>query len=108
MEGLKIFGSPLSLFYSGSAFQYDPQYDEEIWGSIPEGVDILVTHCPPYKILDESKKGKYGGSKGLREVVEKRKPKFHIFGHIHQGRGNLKLGETIFLNAAKMPFKFLI
>ena len=67
-----------------------------------------MTHSPPSKILDKGKNDKHGGSKGLREIVEKRKPRFHIFGHIHQSRGNEKVGDTIFLNAAKAPFKFMI
>jgi Icc-related predicted phosphoesterase len=57
-----------------------------IWKNIPK-VDILVTHCPPYKILDKADSGKHGGSKALRNKVLEIKPKFHLFGHIHEGSG---------------------
>jgi Icc-related predicted phosphoesterase len=37
-----------------------------IWSKIPKDTDILITHCPPYGILDKSAKDKHGGSKSLK------------------------------------------
>ncbi|WP_413944773.1 hypothetical protein [Bdellovibrio sp. HCB-162] len=45
---------------------------------IPDEVDILVTHSPPFGILDAGH-----GSQSLRERVLKVRPKVHIFGHNH-------------------------
>jgi Icc-related predicted phosphoesterase len=58
--------------------------------------------------LDETKKGKNAGSTYLREIVSKKKPKFHIFGHIHEARGNLMLEGTIYLNVARHPKTLMI
>lgn len=69
VEGIKIFGSPYTLEYCQTAFQYKPNLDEVIWSKIPKDVDILVTHCPPYGILDKSNNGKFGGSNALKTVV---------------------------------------
>ena len=70
-------------------------------------VDILVTHVPPYKILDKVNfpgapkhwQGKHAGSKIILDYVKKHPPKYCIFGHIHEGKGKKKIGKTTFINA---------
>lgn len=60
---------------------------KERWDMIPDDVDILVTHGPPFTILDQVNRD-YGASVGdidLLHTLEKRiKPKLHVFGHIHE------------------------
>jgi Icc-related predicted phosphoesterase len=75
------------------------------WRKIPNDTDILVTHFPPLNILDLSRmnsksQGKictlcqqvhdghgHLGCKHLRnEVLERVKPKVHVFGHVHECR----------------------
>ena len=57
---------------------------------IPEGIDILVTHYPPFGILDEDL-----GSPEILNFVLKAKPKSHFFGHIHATEGqSFQLGDT--------------
>ncbi len=64
-------------------------------------MDILVTHCPPFGILDKANSNKNGGSKALQAISAHRKPKYHIFGHIHEGKGIQKIGQTLYINVAK-------
>jgi len=54
---------------------------------IPEGTDILITHCPPWGILDENTENFNCGSHALRMAVEFVKPKIHVFSHIHENGG---------------------
>ncbi|MRJ09573.1 hypothetical protein EDL98_00510 [Ornithobacterium rhinotracheale] len=49
---------------------------------IPENTDFLITHGPPKGILDDEQ-----GCALLRQAIEENPPKFHIFGHIHQAKG---------------------
>ena len=57
---------------------------------IPKGIDILVTHYPPYGILDQDL-----GSLEILNFVLKAKPKYHLFGHIHATEGQIfQLSET--------------
>ena len=61
---------------------------------IPTGIDILVTHYPPYGILDEGL-----GSPEILNFVMKSKPTYHLFGHIHATAGEeLQFGETLCRN----------
>jgi len=46
---------------------------------------ILVTHFPPYGVLDDDKG--HVGSRILADVVATRKPLFHFFGHAHPSAG---------------------
>ena len=63
---------------------------------IPEGIDIIVTHYPPYGILDENM-----GSVNILDFILKAKPKYHLFGHIHSTTGeNVLFGATKCTNIA--------
>lgn len=58
---------------------------------LPDDIDILVTHWPPYGILDNDL-----GSPDILNFVLKAKPMWHIFGHIHETEGQqFQLGSTI-------------
>jgi Icc-related predicted phosphoesterase len=69
------------------------------WDLIPEGIDVLITHGPPHKILDYTRDGVYAGCEELLLAIERVKPKIHAFGHIHEGRGELIRNGTHFINA---------
>ena len=61
---------------------------------IPTCIDILVTHYPPYGILDEGL-----GSPEILNFVMKSKPIYHLFGHIHSTAGQeLQFGKTMCRN----------
>lgn len=57
------------------------------WNLIPNDVDVLVTHSPPVGHGDLACCGERAGCVELLSTVQKRvKPKYHIFGHIHEGK----------------------
>ena len=51
--------------------------------STPEAVDVLVTHAPPYRIMDAN----FGCKALARAVAERVQPSLHCFGHVHAGNG---------------------
>jgi len=71
-----------------------------------EKLDILVCHQPPYKILDKVNasfvpkhwQGKHAGSKAILDYIKNKKPKYVFCGHIHEGKGVKKLGQTEIYN----------
>jgi Icc-related predicted phosphoesterase len=64
-------------------------------------VQILITHGPPAGILDFTVDRKHAGSMSLlAEVIQRIKPKLHIFGHIHEGHGICSITHTMFINAS--------
>jgi len=97
IEGLKIYGTPHTKRVdegSNKAFQIpssDVKRWEEVWSNIPSDTDILVSHCPPYGIQDANEDGMPCGSESLlKHVVDRVKPRYHIFGHIHEGKNVTK------------------
>lgn len=73
----------------------------DIWNRIPSDTDILVTHSPPCGYGDETKGNNNAGCvELLNTVVQRVKPKFHIFGHIHNGYGMWTNKRTTFINCA--------
>ncbi|KAH7731653.1 Protein C25E10.12 [Aphelenchoides avenae] len=70
------------------------------WRKIPTSIDVLMTHTPPLGHLDQCDVG-HVGSADLLDVVEKSvKPKFHVFGHIHEQHGVTTNNVTTFINAS--------
>jgi len=72
---------------------------EEVMAQIPDETHILVSHSPPYEILDFDDNIHYGCPE-LLNAVERIAPRFHLFGHVHAAYGILKLQQTTFANAA--------
>ena len=69
---------------------------------IPEDIDILLTHGPPFKYGSIMHNGKDIGCPHLLQRVQKIKPLAHIYGHIHEGYGVRTDGNTLFFNASSM------
>ena len=109
--GLRVYGSPYSpTFPRKGIWGFNADRGKEIkaiWDKIPEGIDILVTHGPPYGVLDECPNywtGKYEkvGCKDLLDKVLKIKPQVHSFGHIHESYGQKEFNGIKFVNASQM------
>ena len=88
-KGVKFWGSPIQPEFFNWAFNRDRGADiQKHWDLIPTDVDVLITHGPPWGILDKVPGNRHAGCVDLlHTIVSDIKPKFHIFGHIHEGRG---------------------
>jgi len=103
IEGIKIWGSPITPRFGNWFFMKDRGVDiRKVWDLIPKDTDILITHGPAYGILDVAPypKPESVGCFDLLNKIREIKPKLHIFGHIHDCYGTLKIGETTFINAS--------
>jgi Icc-related predicted phosphoesterase len=101
--GIKIWGSPVIPWFYNWAFNVPRgQSIRKHWEKIPIDTDILITHGPPHGILDQVVTGRHIGCKDLIDIVSKIKPKFHLFGHIHESYGVAKKSSTQFINASLM------
>lgn len=101
IEGIRIYGSPWQPVFLDWAFGLPRgQAIRKKWDIIPKGIDILVTHCPPHRILDRGFLGGHYGCEELMKVVKIIKPKYHIYGHLHYESGKKTHGMTTFINAS--------
>ncbi len=104
IDGIKFWGSPVQPIYKNWAFNRPEEKLALHWAAIPDDTDVLITHCPPHSIFDWSVYDKiHTGSPSLyKEVVERIKPKAHVFGHIHSGYGMKRIENTLFINASNL------
>ena len=59
-----------------------------------------MTHCPPRHFLDRNYLKIHCGCDDLYEqVIQRIKPRVHIFGHIHEGYGYDYYDNITFVNA---------
>ena len=79
-------------------FTYSEENIHLILDPIARGADILVTHTPPYGILDRTMFGHHGGSEAIRKVIDEHRPRLSLFGHIHESPGVERNGRTVFVN----------
>lgn len=120
IEGKKFWGSAITPRFYNWAWNKDsqtdyslkpnhPQYDsiKPYWDMIPAGTDVLITHGPPYGILDISiYSHTHCGCPILLDKVLEIQPKCHIFGHIHAYHGVAAQGKTTFINASSCTEKY--
>ncbi len=109
IEGINIWGSPVQPWFYDWAF--NRKRGEEIkkhWDLIPQNTDILITHGPPYKILDKTTSGENVGCEDLLSAINFVKPKIHVFGHIHEAYGIEELNGTKYINASVLNERYQI
>tara|TARA_R110000822_G_scaffold128813_9_gene264742 strand:- start:23 stop:661 length:639 start_codon:yes stop_codon:yes gene_type:complete len=105
--GVKIFGSPYTPAFFDWAYNSTEKELVELWEDIPYDIDILVTHGPPFGILDMCQNVFKAGCKSLLKKVLEVKPKYHVFGHIHEDGGKEEQhGDTKFINASVLNLKY--
>lgn len=109
-NGMKIWGSPWTPSFGNWYFMKDRGEDiKKMWDLIPDDTEILITHGPPFGILDEvTRSSKYRivercGCHHLRSSLERLKNlKLHIFGHIHEGYGQVEIDGVTYINCSIM------
>lgn len=111
IEGLSIYGSPWQPEFCNWSFNLPrgPKLKEK-WDLIPDNINVLITHGPPKGILDlvPNPKGFHAGCDDLYDrVMQLKNLKLHVFGHLHMNYGSLKIGNTIFANAATCTESYL-
>lgn len=83
-DGIKFYSVPARPYIKGPI-------------TLPYDIDFLITHGPAYGYLDHDT-----GDKNLYLAIAGARPKYHIFGHVHEEGLQRKalLGGTTFLNVS--------
>jgi len=112
IDGLKIWGSPVQPRFFDWEFNRNRGKDiDRHWQMIPNDTNILITHGPPYSIMDEAPRG-IGGYENvgcvdlLNRIADLKELKLMVFGHIHAGYGIKKIDHTTFVNASTCNEKY--
>jgi len=107
--GIRIYATPVSIrgLSWNRAFQYRRESDEmrQLVNRIPEGIDILMSHGPPFGYGDGNR-----GCRCLRERIHQIQPRYHVFGHIHTHYGVYlsPIVPTIFINTSSSTILYSV
>ncbi|HYG50365.1 MAG TPA: metallophosphatase domain-containing protein [Flavobacteriales bacterium] len=109
IKDIYVWGSPVQPWFYDWAFNRRRGEDiKKHWDLIPVNTDVLITHGPPANILDKTVHGQNVGCKDLLKRIEFIKPKFNVFGHIHEAYGVMKVNGTTFINASVLNERYLL
>lgn len=126
--GIKFYGCPWTPIGMSFHARGDPL--TAMFDRIPSDTDYLITHSPPYNVLDlafmkptpfnqgkskcvecnetHAQYYKHWGVKSLKNRVLQVNPKIHQFGHVHDEGGKIRTidgFDTLFVNAAVDLYK---
>lgn len=108
IENVKFYGSPATPYFHNWAFNYQRgQEINQVWDNIPDDTQVLITHGPPFGILDKTTRGEHVGCEELLKKINKIQPRLHVFGHIHECFGRKICKGTEFVNASLLDDKYL-
>lgn len=109
LDGIKIWGSSYSLRFYDWSFNIDEPDFAKVVDKIPSDTDIIITHGPPYGYGDwvyatekeeEWPGKKHVGSPSLTKKIGEIQPRLTVYGHVHQGYGQYKIGNSLLLNSS--------
>ena len=106
-EGVSFWGSPWQPWFFDWAFNLERGAElRKKWDLIPAQVDVLITHTPPYGVLDQTVEGESVGCEELLAATQRTRPRLHVFGHVHHGYGVRRLGRMLQVNASSCTERY--
>jgi hypothetical protein len=88
---ISVWASPWTRTFGRWAFMKSPYALAALYATIPEGIDVLVTHQPPFghgdRVFDASGAAEHVGSEQLLEAIRRIRPGLVVCGHLHEGYG---------------------
>jgi len=107
LGGHQFWGSPITPRFCNWSFMRDAgEPIEAHWRLIPDNTDVLITHGPPFGIMDQVRRpdgqSERTGCPSLLARVQSIAPVTHIFGHIHEGRGSQSHDGVTYFNVCTM------
>lgn len=107
INNVNFWGAPYT--HGNGTWAFNISSSNEIlkhWNLIPSNTHYLITHSPPFRVLDELDNKRHIGCEQLLQRVRFLKIPFHIFGHNHNDYGIERSQNTVFVNAASLDQRY--
>jgi len=103
INGVKFYGCSWQPIFYNWAFNVTESELIKHWERIPNDTDVLITHVPPFGVLDKNSLHMPCGSESLGIKTDRlTKLKFHLFGHIHESYGERFIGGVYKINGSRV------
>lgn len=109
IKGIKFYGSPITPAFCRWAFMEERgEKISKYWNNIPDDTNVLITHGPPYGVLDLTYYDQeHAGCEELKKRIDQLKDlKVHVYGHIHEQGNVKKIGKVLYINASICNLKY--
>lgn len=100
-KNYSIFGTPYCKLFGNWAFMEMDETLEKLYSTIPENLDILLSHDQPYGwgdiLMDDVawNTGDHIGNKPLAKAILEKQPKYAFVGHLHStDHSCIEIGKT--------------
>lgn len=104
-----IYGTSWQPTFFNWAFNRTEQELSELYSRIFFETTVLVTHCPPYEVLDVNRDGQNCGSVALKERANNLPYlRYHLFGHIHGNWGEHFDGKCSSINCCVLTENYTV
>lgn len=104
IDGISFFGYPNVPFVDGEWNRETQESELAVAARKFPDVDVLVTHAPPYAVLDYDAGHHWGSTAFANEYMycrEGREPRVWMCGHVHGAAGKVPFGPvTLVVNSA--------
>lgn len=103
--GLKIYGTPWSPSFFPEHWVFNQNRGsaaKKRWEQIPDDIDVLIVHGPPYGYGDRVEAGVNVGCVDLADRLQIVRPKLTVCGHIHEDPGVFAAPWGMVVNASIM------
>lgn len=111
IEEKKIYGTPWTPTFGRWSFMEDDTAEGlgRRFVGIPEGLDLLISHGPPFGVLDKTKRGESVGSQELLVRIWDANPKMVVCGHIHEEyrKPETDIGKTKIQNISVLDERYV-
>lgn len=104
--GLHIWGTPWQPVFYDWAFNLEEEQLEQKWQMIPKDTDILLLHGPPHRFGDRNSHDEHTGSPSLTRRIRELQPGLALCGHIHEARGEYRIGKTLVANVSQLDLQY--
>jgi Icc-related predicted phosphoesterase len=107
IDNLNFWGAPWQPWFHDWAFNVRRGELTPYWQKIPDTTNVLITHGPPFGIMDTARYGEHVGCSELGARIDSLPDlKLHVFGHIHEGYGRVKINDVLYVNASTCNSKY--
>jgi Icc-related predicted phosphoesterase len=104
--GLRIWGTPWTPRFGDWAFMDVEERLAERWRGVAADTDVLLSHGPPVG-YGMTVAGDDAGSPAMLDTIMRVRPRYCLYGHIHEATGTFHVGPSELVNISHVNERYV-